>query len=110
MPTELLFSYGTLQDSAVQLETFGRELEGYVDQLLNYKLDLVKINNAQVVALSGKTYHQIAVPNLGSSISGKVFKISAQELAYADKYEVAAYKRVMGEFQSGQAAWVYVQV
>ncbi|MBT6278886.1 MAG: gamma-glutamylcyclotransferase, partial [Candidatus Thioglobus sp.] len=27
---ELLFSYGTLQDTPVQIETFGRELEGYV--------------------------------------------------------------------------------
>jgi hypothetical protein len=31
--TVLLFSYGTLQSSTVQLETFGRELVGYKDKL-----------------------------------------------------------------------------
>jgi len=29
----LLFSYGTLQDPAVQLSTFGRELKGRADSL-----------------------------------------------------------------------------
>jgi hypothetical protein len=39
--TVLLFSYGTLQSSTVQLETFGRELVGYKDKLLNYRLAML---------------------------------------------------------------------
>ena len=32
----LLFSYGTLQDKAVQLANFGRELVGQHDDMLGY--------------------------------------------------------------------------
>ena len=32
----LLFSYGTLQDKAVQLSNFGRELVGNADRMLGY--------------------------------------------------------------------------
>lgn len=36
MPAVLLFSYGTLQDPAVQMANFGRLLEGTADQLVGY--------------------------------------------------------------------------
>lgn len=108
-PTELLFSYGTLQNPKVQLETFGRKLQGYKDKLLDYQLTQIKIKDAAVLALSGKTHHPIAVPNIGKSVSGKVFKITQAELAYADKYEVSDYKRLIGQLASGKQAWVYVQ-
>ncbi len=35
---ENLFSYGTLQSESVQLETFGRKLEGEPDTLPGYRL------------------------------------------------------------------------
>jgi hypothetical protein len=38
--------YGTLQSSTVQLETFGRELVGYKDKLLNYRLAMLEIQDA----------------------------------------------------------------
>jgi hypothetical protein len=38
MTTEKLFSYGTLQYEAVQLDTFGRTLLGQKDVLLGYRL------------------------------------------------------------------------
>ncbi len=108
--TEPLFSYGTLQNAEVQLETFGRELEGFVDVLLGYQLEMVEIEDAQVVLLSGKTHHPIAVLSADKSaeIKGMVFKITQQELARSDKYEVDAYQRVLGQFKSGKKAWVYV--
>jgi len=37
---EQLFSYGTLQNVEVQLETFGRELTGSKDHLLGYQLEI----------------------------------------------------------------------
>src|SRR5689334_5312839 len=37
-PAELLFAYGTLQQEAVQLATFGRRLEGVEDALPGYRL------------------------------------------------------------------------
>ena len=109
--TEHLFSYGTLQNTSVQLETFGRELEGDSDQLLGYKLEMVEIKDQGVVELSGETDHPIAIlsNNDDDFVSGVVFEITAEELAQSDLYEVSDYKRVMGEFKSGQKAWVYVQ-
>ncbi|WP_369178549.1 gamma-glutamylcyclotransferase family protein [Candidatus Thiodubiliella endoseptemdiera] len=106
--TELLFSYGTLQIPAVQIETFGRELAGYEDQLLNYKLVTLEIQDKAVIALSGETHHPIAIAKQDETIQGKVFKLTPKELAQSDKYEVSDYQRVLGKMVSGTLVWVYV--
>ncbi len=105
-----LFSYGTLQQEEVQLATFGRKLTGHADELLGFHQSLVKINDPQVVATSGKTHHPIVKfsGDGGDRVAGSVFEISDAELANADKYEVAAYKRVAADLASGVSAWVYV--
>jgi hypothetical protein len=38
-----------------------RELVGYKDKLLNYRLAMLEIQDASVIKLSGKTHHPIAV-------------------------------------------------
>lgn len=108
---EFLFSYGTLQSKKVQFEIFGRELTGFNDVLLGYKLNKVKINDQNVVVLSDEIYHPIAVItcDLVDEILGMVFEITTEELAQSDKYEVDEYQRVLGWLKSGQLAWVYVQ-
>ena len=110
MPSERLFSYGTLQLPAVQMSTFGRLLDGSADTLPRFKQDMVRIDDADVVATSGQTHHPILSysGNSGDSVSGMVFQISAEELAQADRYEVAAYRRVSVTLASGLQAWVYV--
>jgi gamma-glutamylcyclotransferase (GGCT)/AIG2-like uncharacterized protein YtfP len=113
-PTEetvLLFSYGTLQDRAVQLSNFGRELQGRADSLPGYRQTMVEITDPAVLAASGKTHHPIvqASGQRADEIAGTVFRISAGELAAADEYEVADYKRVSVVLKSGVQAWVYVQ-
>lgn len=105
----LLFSYGTLQHKAVQLRTFGRELSGENDQLIDYCVKMIKIDDDEVVALSGKTHHPVAVRKIGEKVSGKVFEVSQQELAHADSYEVSDYQRTLGKMASGKRAWAYVQ-
>lgn len=107
----LLFSYGTLQDKAVQLANFGRELAGEADQMLGYSQSWVEITDPQVLASSGKTHHPIVIPSgdVEDEVSGMVFQISEQELAAADAYEVSDYKRVSVALASGLTAWVYVQ-
>ncbi|MDD1012499.1 gamma-glutamylcyclotransferase family protein [Pseudomonas rubra] len=109
---ELLFSYGTLQDKAVQLANFGRELVGQTDQMLGYSQAWVEITDPQVLATSGKTHHPIISPsnNADDSVAGMVFQISEAELAAADAYEVSDYKRVAVPLASGLTAWVYVAV
>lgn len=105
-----LFSYGTLQDKAVQLANFGRELQGRQDAMLGYEQSWVEITDPQVLATSGKTHHPILRPGSASSapIPGMVFLITPQELAAADSYEVSDYKRVRVTLASGIEAWVYV--
>jgi gamma-glutamylcyclotransferase (GGCT)/AIG2-like uncharacterized protein YtfP len=107
----LLFSYGTLQDKAVQLANFGRELTGQPDAMLAYVQSWVEITDPQVLATSGKTHHPIVAPTeeKGASVAGMVFQINASELAAADAYEVSDYQRVEVDLASGQTAWVYVQ-
>jgi hypothetical protein len=108
--TELLFSYGTLQIEAVQLSTFGRRLVGTADELPGFAQSMMKIDDAEVVATSGKTHHPI-VAFTGrdtDTVPGTVFQITADELENADKYEVAAYKRIGATLRSGARAWVYV--
>jgi len=108
--TELLFSYGTLQIDAVQLSTFGRKLVGTPDALPGFAQSMMKIEDAEVVATSGKTHHPI-VAFTGrdtDSVRGTVFQITEEELRNADKYEVAAYRRIAAILRSGARAWVYV--
>jgi len=93
---ELLFSYGTLQLEAVQLATFGRTLEATPDALPGFAQSLMKIEDADVVATSGKTHHPFATftGRESDAIPGTVFRVTPPELQNADKDEVAACKRV----------------
>jgi hypothetical protein len=105
----LLFSYGTLQEDNVQLSTFGRLLQGQRDELPGFEPSLVKIEDPEVVAISGKTHHANATFNgrQDSRVSGTVFDITDAELAAADQYErLAAYKRILVKLASGKQAWV----
>ena len=107
---ELLFSYGTLQIDAVQVSTFGRKLVGTPDELPGFAQSMMKIEDAEVVATSGRTHHPI-VAFTGrdtDTVAGTVFQITEEELRNADKYEVAAYKRIAAILRSGARAWVYV--
>jgi hypothetical protein len=110
-PGVLLFSYGTLQDKAVQMANFGRELQGRPDSLPGYSTSLIAIRDPAVVATSGKTHHTIAEhsTNLSDEVPGTVFKITVEELVAADQYEVSEYTRVLATLKSGARAWVYVR-
>lgn len=108
--TQLLFSYGTLQQLEVQLSTFGRALQGTADELIGFRQSLLRITDAEVVQTSGKTHHPIVQPTgvAADRVAGTVFEISDEELAQADRYEVADYQRVLAPLASGRQAWVYV--
>jgi gamma-glutamylcyclotransferase (GGCT)/AIG2-like uncharacterized protein YtfP len=110
---EHLFSYGTLQDEAVQLATFGRELVGEPDALIGYRQTRIKIKEPEVVAASGDEYYfNVQFTGLDSdSVTGTRFKVTRTELEQADTYEATAdYNRVSVELKSGLRAWVYLCV
>jgi hypothetical protein len=108
--TEYLFSYGTLQLEAVQLTIFGRRLSGSVDALPGFELVPLRIDDAAVVDLSGKTHHTMARPSGQASdiVTGTVFELTPHELCSADQYEVAAVRRVTVDLASGRKAWAYI--
>lgn len=107
-----LFSYGTLQQEKVQLETFGRLLQGAPDALGGYRQDMVRITDPAVLAASGLDHHPIVQPSADpdDEVAGTVFEITAAELDAADAYEVSDYKRIEVRLKSGCDAWVYVKV
>jgi len=108
---EKLFSYGTLQQENVQIETFGRSLVGYPETILGYRLDSVIIDDPYVVELSGKHIHLMLIlsENPQDCVKGTVFDITPDELKRADAYEVSAYKRVLASTQSGEKVWIYAK-
>ncbi|WP_454717578.1 gamma-glutamylcyclotransferase family protein [Caulobacter segnis] len=106
-----LFSYGTLQQESVQIETFGRLLNGQADTLPGFKKTLLRITDPAVLATSGQEFHPIVTPSddPAEAIPGAVFEITPEELAAADAYEVDDYKRIAVVLGSGLPAFVYVK-
>ena len=106
----LLFSDGTLRQSAVQVETFGRRLRGEPDAILGYRRCELRITDPRVIATSGADVHPILMPSDDphAEVPGTVFRLSADDLAAADRYEVADYTRIEVPLRSGARAWVYV--
>ncbi len=105
-----LFSYGTLQQAGVQMASFGRLLKGTPDALPSWKREMVEITDVELFAQSGDRFHPIVVPgDAADEVPGMVFEISEEELASADRYEVADYKRIAVRLKSGLDAWSYVK-
>ena len=107
----LLFSYGTLQLESVQRSSSGRRLDGEPDAMTGYTRTMVEITDPEVLAASGERFHPIVSPSDDplDEVAGMVFRISAEELAAADRYEVADYRRVQVRLKSGRDAWGYVR-
>jgi len=106
---ELLFSYGTLQQEEVQLQTFGRRLSGLKTTIAGFKVGTLKIKDPEVVALSGKEVHPILqrTQDLQDQVSGMAFEVTEDELLLADRYEVPQYKRVLVKSTDDRAVWIY---
>lgn len=107
---QLLFSYGTLRDPAVQTATFGRELTGRDDRIVGFRIERLRITDPHVVAVSGLTHHPVLIAsgNPADVVSGTVLELTDDELRQADDYEVDDYQRIAAPLASGDTAWVYV--
>ena len=101
-----LFSYGTLQDEAVQLACFGRRLAGTPDALPGFEKSEIELLE------TGETrrYPIIAASDdPADPVAGQVLQLSRDELATADAYEGDDYARIQVRLVSGRRAWVYVR-
>ena len=105
----LLFSYGTLQQEAVQLATFGRRLRGEPDELVGFVAALREVKDPAFVAESGKRMHGIVRydGNSESRVRGTALEVTDAELAAADRYEPEGWTRMAATLASGRQAWVY---
>ena len=98
-----LFSYGSLQQPAVQLATFGRLLAGSRDALIGFELCDVAHGDKRLANV-------IRSSRADSRVDGTTFEITESELAAADFYERGdAYTRIQVTLASGCEAWVYVE-
>ena len=105
-----LFSYGTLRQPEVQLDRFGRILNGQPDALPGFRVEFIAITDPEVVATSGSDRHPLVVASADpeDAVEGLVFEITDAELAAADAYEVDDYARQQVELRSGAVAWAYL--
>lgn len=105
-----LFSYGTLQKEQVQMETFGRLLNGQKDILTGYQLTMLEITDPEVLRKSNQKYHPILEfsGNDKDEVEGVLFEVTDEEILQADEYEVDDYKRIEAVFKSGKTGFIYV--
>ena len=93
---ERLFTYGTLQDTTVQMSLIGRELEGEASVL-----------NGYIIHHTLMPPYPVAMPDENSRIEGMVYEVTEDELEKLDAYEGDCYLRLKIRLENEQDAWVY---
>ena len=108
--SESLFTYGTLRLEEVQLDTFGRKLEGRPDVLVGYRLVMIIIEDEDFVTKSGSAEHRNLqfTGDASDFVEGTVFSVTREELEKSDAYEPEGYERVLVQLKSGTNAWIYL--
>ena len=98
-------------DLHIALEAWLGKGEGEADALPGWRRDWLEITDPAVLAASGERFHPVVSrsDDAADTVEGTVFRISADELAAADRYEVSDYVRVLASLRSGRQAWVYVR-
>ena len=85
-----LFSYGTLQQTDVQMSNFRALLAGESDTMTGHEQTMVEMTDPEVIQKSGRRFHPIVRESLDPTarVEGQVFEMTGAELAAADAYEV----------------------
>ncbi len=109
MADQWLFSYGTLRQPEVQRALFGRTLESVADWLPGYRIETLRIEDAEVIRLSGSDRHPVLRRGRADErVEGLALALGDDDLLKADAYEVSDYVRVAVTLGSGKAAFVYL--
>ena len=102
---QLLFAYGKLQLPDVQLDTFGRLLDGEDDVLPGFTIDHRDLEPPHP--------SHPALRHTGDRLDkavGRALRVTEDELDAADEFEVVSCRRISARLASGRLAWVYVAV
>jgi hypothetical protein len=106
---QLLFAYGTLQQPDVQLDTFGRLVEGELDWLPGYTVRYAEIEDTRGAEPTTSIQPVVrATGNRLDRVAGRVLHLTEEEVEAADEYQVPLYHRERVVLASGHPAWVYV--
>ncbi|MFK8907088.1 GDSL-type esterase/lipase family protein [Streptomyces sp. YS-3] len=103
-----LFSFGTLRDERVQTALFGRAVPTAAASLRGYTTRPLPITVPSVIATSGLDVHLTLERAYGAVVEGAVLRLTEQDLAAADAYEVDDYTRRRVLLSSGESAWAYL--
>jgi gamma-glutamylcyclotransferase (GGCT)/AIG2-like uncharacterized protein YtfP len=104
-----VFSYGTLQQEQVQLQLFGRTLNGLYDVLHGYRIISIEITDEKFIATGAEKMQRTLIEtNASDSIEGMALELTEEELKKADRYEPSNYFRKSVILESGKKAWIYV--
>ncbi|MEV5568960.1 GDSL-type esterase/lipase family protein [Spirillospora sp. NPDC052269] len=104
----LLFSFGTLLDEQVQKTLFGRPVPSEPAALAGYATRPLRITDPSVIATSGLDVHLTLTREIGAEVEGAVLRLTDEDLAAADAYEVDDYVRRRVRLTSGETAWAYL--
>ncbi len=106
----LLFCYDTLGEPGVQLDTFGRLLDGDEDALPGYTVRYAEFADLRDREDASPSRHPVARPtgNRLDKVVGRVVRVTDDELDASDEYEAPRFRRCRVTLASGRDAWVYV--
>src|SRR5262245_14000826 len=107
---QLLFSYGALNSAELQLQAFGRVIDGEVDHLPGYTADYTEIEDTRFADLTGLTVHPMLrrTGNPMDKVFGRLLPLTEQELDALDQFQVSLFRRASVVLGSGRTAWIYV--
>lgn len=94
-----LFAYGTLNVHSIQRDVWGEAKEGKSGHIYDYELNLWP-----------NSYIFYAEPKPGESIPGKVYELTAKQLADTDRFETSAYKRVTLPRKVGETEDIHIYI
>ncbi len=100
-----LFAYGTLKESDIQENIFGRSLRGTPDQLIGFVINYINIEEEFGIA---KYPIITATENPDDVVSGILYEITEEDVQLADTYEGIHYKRIEVTLESKEVAWAYI--
>lgn len=106
-----LFSYDILNTEEIQLQLYGRKLQGTDDTLSGYMLKDSNHNGSNMNEKKNTIATQIAIKSQDTSdrIKGQVFEITGKELVQTDRHVVNNYNRILTTTDSGTEVWLYVE-
>ncbi|MGB5942658.1 MAG: gamma-glutamylcyclotransferase family protein [Leeuwenhoekiella sp.] len=100
-----LFTYGTLQQSKIQRQLYGRILTQEAALLCGFGLKTIRIPDHP----AGTEYPALEpMDDRNALVKGAILTLTPTELLQTDLYEGKSYKRVLTQTVAGIPCWVYI--